>query len=125
MVHLRCHIGAKDLIRIGLTQAEKTATRVTTRVSIFDPKTCPNREMSNGTNGALLDALMGVSSIFDEPRFLGLKNLTLISKFVQAFSGLNRVPIRKCSMAQMEPSWMRLRSYEAFSDHLDFMTLKC
>src|ERR1700677_2534066 len=42
-----------------------------------------------------------------------------------SFPTLKRVPIRKCSMAQMEPSWMRLRPYEEFSDNLDILTRKC
>jgi hypothetical protein len=70
--------------------------------------------MSNGTDGALLDPLRGGSSIFDRARFLGPKYRTPISKFAPAFSGLNRVPIGKFPMAQMEPSRMRLRSHEGF-----------
>jgi hypothetical protein len=65
---------------------EKSNPNVEICTSLFGPKSCPNLEVSNGTNGALLDALTVIRSIFGSSRFFGPEMLTLVVTLVGHFS---------------------------------------
>ena len=48
---------------------KKSNPAIETCTSLFGPKSCPNREVSNGTDGALHDALTVIRSILDDIYF--------------------------------------------------------